>query len=58
MKIITRDDIKPVCPYCNKELEEIHRKKETLSGTLLQPISIYVCPYCSKVLSITTWYSW
>ncbi|MDD4894386.1 MAG: hypothetical protein PHW54_03630 [Candidatus Omnitrophica bacterium] len=58
MKIITKDDIKPVCPHCNKELEEIHRKKETLSGTLLQPISIYVCPYCSKVLSITTWYSW
>ncbi|MDD4894545.1 MAG: hypothetical protein PHW54_04440 [Candidatus Omnitrophica bacterium] len=58
MKITTKDEINAVCPHCSKELTEIFRKKETLAGPLIQPISVYICPNCLKVLSITTWYSW
>lgn len=58
MKIISKDEVNPRCPYCNQTLTEIHRLKKTFPGPFVAPVSVFFCPHCLKVLSITTWYSW
>jgi uncharacterized protein with PIN domain len=47
------NDERPICPYCEKELDEI-KTKEFDKGklTLLSHSFIYICPHCRKVLAI------
>jgi len=48
-KFTTREDIAPVCPFCNKELEEVYMKAKGL-GLWAGKNLVYFCPHCSKVL--------
>jgi uncharacterized Zn-finger protein len=44
-KLVNVDFI-PICPYCEKELEEIG----SLSTGIFSATKIIVCPYCRKIL--------
>lgn len=47
--IIDRDDLKPMCPHCEAELSEVHRRGIGFplgEGRTL----VYFCPGCQKVL--------
>ncbi len=46
-----RDDLVPVCPYCDKELDRFVARK--LSATIFSRRIVYCCPYCRKVLGVT-----
>jgi hypothetical protein len=50
-RITKRDDLKPVCPFCEKELEDIYVKTRGL-GWLEGKNVVYFCPYCLKVLGL------
>ena len=49
LQLIQRDDLTPVCPHCDKELESIFVKSKGL-GLIEGKNTIYFCPHCRKVL--------
>ena len=49
IKVIETDEV-PVCPYCEKELSEIHVKRN--QGSPVERHNICFCPHCRKVLGI------
>ena len=51
IKVIETDDV-PICPYCEKELSEIHVNAKQGSWPLVERHNICFCPHCRKVLSI------
>ncbi len=47
--LIDRPDVAPLCPHCEGELHEVHRKGSGVplgQGRTL----VYFCPHCRKVL--------
>lgn len=47
--IVKRDDLAPVCPHCEMELNEVYSRAKGvpfLQGTNV----VYFCPHCQKVL--------
>jgi len=50
-KVTAREDIAPICPFCEKELEEVYIKTKGL-GLLTGKNIVYFCPHCSKVLGV------
>ena len=46
-----RDDLVPVCPYCEKELDRLLAR--LLSASFLSRRLVYCCPHCKKVLGVT-----
>jgi len=51
LRFTAREDIAPVCPFCQKELSEIYVKARG-AGLLTAKNAVYFCPHCSKVLGI------
>jgi len=51
MKITKREEIKPICPHCGKELEEIYFTEKG-AGLFTGRNVVYFCPHCHKVLGI------
>ncbi|MBN2092907.1 hypothetical protein JW964_25015 [candidate division KSB1 bacterium] len=50
LKVEEREDIKPVCPHCEKEFEQVWcRELESFLGKRY----IYFCPACRKVLGVS-----
>jgi len=47
IKVTEKDDLTPICPFCNKELSEIYFKKH---GWGIAKIGLYFCPHCLKTL--------
>ena len=47
--LTTREDISPICPFCEKWLDEVYVKSKGL-GLLQGKNVVYFCPFCSKVL--------
>jgi hypothetical protein len=45
-----KDDVLPVCPYCEKNLYTIHMRE--LAGFLGKRY-VYFCQYCRKVLGVS-----
>lgn len=45
--IIDVEDL-PICPYCEKELNEIGK----VARGLFSVHNVYICPYCKKILSV------
>jgi uncharacterized protein with PIN domain len=45
---LTPTDRSPICPYCEKELDRVHRHKGSLN--LLRHLDLFACPHCRKVL--------
>ena len=47
--VVERDDLSPVCPYCEAELAEVYSRKR---GTpMVQGRSlVFFCPTCRKIL--------
>ncbi len=45
-----RDDINPICPHCNKEIQKVFMKK--LESTLGVRF-LYFCSKCKKTLGVT-----
>jgi uncharacterized protein with PIN domain len=50
IEIVTRDDIRPVCPHCSTELRSICCQQ--LSG-MLGKRYVYFCSSCRKVLGVS-----
>ena len=50
LKLVEKQDINPICPHCNKELDTIWYKE--LEG-MLGKRYIYFCPQCNKVLGVS-----
>lgn len=46
---IVEVDYLPVCPHCEKEMEEIAK----INRGIFAYVNIYVCPHCRKVLGTT-----
>ena len=44
-----RPDLKPKCPYCQMELEEIYFKVVWKFFLALSANGVFFCPYCLKV---------
>lgn len=49
LRFTQRDDIAPICPFCQKWLDEVYVKTKGL-GWLEGKNVLYFCPFCSKVL--------
>ena len=49
LKFTERDDISPICPFCQKWLDEIYVQSKGV-GVLAGRNVVYFCPFCSKVL--------
>ncbi len=48
MKVVPRNDITPICPHCEKKLEEVFRISD--DKRLMNKGYCYICPHCRKVL--------
>jgi hypothetical protein len=47
--LVDRNDLSPLCPHCDRELNEVYRKGKGFplgQGRTL----IYFCPHCRKTL--------
>ncbi len=45
-----RDDVSPICPYCEKKLHTVYTKRiESFFGKRY----MFFCPHCNKVLGVT-----
>jgi DNA-directed RNA polymerase subunit M/transcription elongation factor TFIIS len=49
LNIIEREDIWPICPYCEKELCEINAISKGW-GLYFAKNTVFFCPFCHKVL--------
>ena len=49
--VVERNDLLPICPHCDKELTEVHRKSKG-AGLLVGRNSVFFCPHCRKVLGV------
>jgi uncharacterized protein with PIN domain len=50
MPLERKEDVRPVCPHCEAELEKIWmRELESVLGKRY----IYFCPHCRKVLGVS-----
>ncbi len=45
-----RDDLSPICPYCDKEIRKI---LETKVNSKLGVRYLYFCEHCQKVLGVS-----
>lgn len=50
--VVTRDDLKPICPYCEREITEVYCKSRGAGWFLFPRSAIYFCPHCHKVLGL------
>ena len=48
-RVTKRDDLVPICPYCNAELTEVYAKSKG-AGFIEGKNMLYFCPHCKKVL--------
>lgn len=53
---VRRDDVLPICPFCEAELAEIHLRKLPRSFGMGRGF-VFFCPSCRKVIgSGAQWY--
>jgi uncharacterized protein with PIN domain len=50
ISLVQRDDVTPICPYCEVELHDVSFQE--LSGFLGRRY-VYFCPQCHKVLGLS-----
>ncbi len=50
MKVEKRENINPICPFCEVDLDTVWTKE--LKGSLGKRY-IYFCPKCNKVLGVS-----
>jgi len=46
-----RDDFKPICPHCERELDSLYARN--LSASFASRRLVYCCPHCRKVLGVS-----
>lgn len=51
VNIVAKEDITPICPYCEKELDTIYYKSKGVS-IIVGKNCLYFCPHCHKVLGM------
>ena len=49
IRVVTRDDLLPLCPHCSVELPEIYVRGEEI-GLIEGRDVVYFCPHCRRVL--------
>lgn len=49
LTVTERNNLTPVCPFCDKELDQVFVKTKGM-GMLIGKTAICFCPYCRKVL--------
>lgn len=49
MKFSDREDLSPLCPYCERYLDEVYVKREGISGG---GGPVLFCPFCLRLLAI------
>lgn len=47
--VVERDDVSPLCPHCDKELTEVHKRSKG-AGLIVGRNCVFFCPHCRKVL--------
>jgi len=53
---VRREDVVPVCPYCEAELPEFHMRKARGPFGVGRGF-VFFCPHCRKVMGFgTQWY--
>ncbi|MFW5972305.1 MAG: hypothetical protein ACOCRL_02335 [Bacillota bacterium] len=50
MNVVKKDDAKPVCPFCEAELDQLWSKELKSS---FGKRYVYFCPECNKVLGVS-----
>ena len=50
LNVVTRDDLNPLCPHCEREITEVYYKAKGAGWFLFPRSAIYFCPHCRKVL--------
>ncbi|MHC4521096.1 MAG: hypothetical protein ACYTAS_21085 [Planctomycetota bacterium] len=50
-RITDKDDVAPVCPHCDRWLDEIFARQTSLGETGGKN-AVYFCPHCLKVLGV------
>ncbi|MEZ5357558.1 MAG: hypothetical protein R3F48_01925 [Candidatus Zixiibacteriota bacterium] len=51
LTLTRRDDIAPVCPFCNTQINELYYRAKGL-GWLVGRNVIYFCPHCKKIVGV------
>ena len=51
MHVEDRDDFRPVCPHCERELDSLLARQ--LAASVLSRRIVYCCPHCRKVLGVS-----
>lgn len=49
LEFTKREDLRPVCPHCERELNEVHTKSKGVPF-IQGSNQVYFCPHCRKVL--------
>lgn len=49
--LLKREDLTPICPYCETELKDIYYQEKG-PGFLASKTVVYFCPHCNKVLGV------
>lgn len=47
--VVKRNDLAPVCPHCERELNEVYAKAKGVPFAVGTHV-VYFCPHCQKVL--------
>jgi len=50
--IVRREDLKPVCPHCDKALSEVYYRARGAGWFVFPRSALYFCPHCRKVLGV------
>jgi hypothetical protein len=51
--VVPRDDLNPICPWCEQEITEVYCKTRGVGWFVFPPRNtIYFCQHCRKVLGL------
>ena len=57
MRVVERKGVDPICPHCERELDEVWVNSDLkVPGFFARDWGqVYICPYCRKVLGFADW---
>jgi hypothetical protein len=55
--VVLREDLLPVCPFCEAEVPEIYARKPRRAPFGIGRGFVFFCPHCRKVMGVSVqWY--
>ncbi|MBD3402747.1 hypothetical protein GF420_07615 [candidate division GN15 bacterium] len=49
IRFTEREDLSPICPFCEKYLDEMYVKRRGLTDAT-ETSAVFFCPFCLKIL--------